>query len=120
MVVESEVVDAAHRAAFRIMDVNLATSEEARSLVEAAKVVSVYVTRWDCASNTALHSILFPSHFDHTMAPSPETQALTRAYRPSPVLNKTTRQMVPPFVQKLYEFVVIDFLPSIRFIFSLS
>jgi hypothetical protein len=58
--VESEVVDAAHRAAFRIMDVNLATSEEARSLVEAAKVVSVYVTRWDCASNTALHSILFP------------------------------------------------------------
>ena len=40
-----------------------------------------------------------------TMASLPETQALTRAYRPSPVLSKTTRQMVPPFVQKLYEFV---------------
>lgn len=44
MVMESEVVDTAHWAAFRIMDVNLATSEEAPSLVEAAKVVSVYVT----------------------------------------------------------------------------
>ena len=40
-----------------------------------------------------------------TMASLPETQALTRAYRPFPVLSKTTRQMVPPFVQKLYEFV---------------
>ena len=47
------------------------------------------------------------------MASLPETQALTRAYRPSPpVLNKTTRQMVPPFVQKLYEFAVINYLPS--------
>ncbi|KAH9980806.1 hypothetical protein BGW80DRAFT_1198910, partial [Lactifluus volemus] len=37
-----------------------------------------------------------------------QSQALTttRSYRPSlPVLNKTTRQMVPPFVQKLYELV---------------
>ncbi len=34
---ESEVVDTAHWAAFRIMDVNLATSEEAPSSVGAAK-----------------------------------------------------------------------------------
>ncbi|KAI9440183.1 hypothetical protein BJY52DRAFT_1129190 [Lactarius psammicola] len=34
-----------------------------------------------------------------------ESHALTRAYRGSPVLSKTTRQMVPPFVQKLYELV---------------
>lgn len=34
-----------------------------------------------------------------------ESHALTRAYRASPVLSKTTRQMVPPFVQKLYELV---------------
>ncbi|KAH9953309.1 hypothetical protein BC827DRAFT_1146362 [Russula dissimulans] len=33
------------------------------------------------------------------------SSALTRTYRPSPVLSKTTRQMVPPFVQKLYELV---------------
>ncbi|KAI0289798.1 hypothetical protein BC826DRAFT_585135 [Russula brevipes] len=40
------------------------------------------------------------------MVASSETQALTRTYRPSaPVLSKTTRQMVPPFVQKLYELV---------------
>lgn len=34
-----------------------------------------------------------------------ESNALTRAYRTTPVLSKTTRQMVPPFVQKLYELV---------------
>jgi hypothetical protein len=34
-----------------------------------------------------------------------ESNALTRAYRTTPVLSKTTRQMVPPFVQKLYESV---------------
>ncbi|KAI0294236.1 hypothetical protein B0F90DRAFT_1821421 [Multifurca ochricompacta] len=39
------------------------------------------------------------------MASSSESQALTRTYRPSPALNKATRQMVPPFVQKLYELV---------------
>ncbi|KAI9453350.1 hypothetical protein F5148DRAFT_478887 [Russula earlei] len=40
------------------------------------------------------------------MASSLQSQALTRTYRPSPpVLSKTTRQMVPPFVQKLYELV---------------
>ena len=36
-----------------------------------------------------------------------ESNALTRAYRTTPVLSKTTRQMVPPFVQKLYEFVLL-------------
>ena len=36
-----------------------------------------------------------------------QTHALTRNFRPSPVLNKTARQMVPPFVQKLYEFVLL-------------
>ncbi|KAH9987478.1 hypothetical protein BJV74DRAFT_499838 [Russula compacta] len=40
------------------------------------------------------------------MASASESQALTRSYRPShPVLSRTTRQMVPPFVQKLYELV---------------
>ncbi|KAI0253482.1 hypothetical protein BJV78DRAFT_1123024 [Lactifluus subvellereus] len=39
------------------------------------------------------------------MASSSESHALTRNYRPPPVLSKTTRQMVPPFVQKLYELV---------------
>ncbi|KAH9170448.1 hypothetical protein EDB89DRAFT_1307189 [Lactarius sanguifluus] len=34
-----------------------------------------------------------------------ESHALTRAYRATPALSKTTRQMVPPFVQKLYELV---------------
>ena len=34
-----------------------------------------------------------------------ESSALTRTYRAAPALSKTTRQMVPPFVQKLYEFV---------------
>ncbi|KAI0261406.1 hypothetical protein BC834DRAFT_479515 [Gloeopeniophorella convolvens] len=37
---------------------------------------------------------------------SADSQALTRTYRTSaPALNKTTRQMVSPFVQKLYELV---------------
>lgn len=39
------------------------------------------------------------------MTSSSESNALTRAYRTAPVLSKATRQMVPPFVQKLYEFV---------------
>jgi hypothetical protein len=37
---ESEVVDTTYWAAFRIMDVNLATNEEAPSSVEAARVIS--------------------------------------------------------------------------------
>src|SRR6266404_4928776 len=43
------------------------------------------------------------------MTSTSESHALTRTYRAStPVLSKTTRQMVPPFVQKLYEFVSVN------------
>lgn len=62
---------------------------------------TVLVIRRHCLSQK---STFAPSLSPQMTSPS-ESNALTRAYRTAPVLSKTTRQMVPPFVQKLYEFV---------------